>query len=105
MFTRTQVFCLPSTDTQLPTAAASSDLLSVHEQIIGLRSAATGFVGDTTSTSENGLNVSYESQWDSEADYESFYSTNSSLIEQWEAFSSQYCDSNDIGIDVTTSGQ
>lgn len=105
MFTRTQVYWLPTTTTDLPTAAASSDLLSVHEQIIGLRSNATGFVGDTKTTSPSGLQVTFVSQWDSQADYESFYTANTSLVQQWEAWESTYCGLNDIGIDVTNSGQ
>lgn len=104
MFIRTQMFCLPTAKTPLPTAAASSSLLSVHEQIIGLRSNAAGFVGDTTSTSTDGLQVSYESQWLTSADYESFYNANTSLIQQWESWVMQYCATNDIGVDVTTTG-
>jgi heme-degrading monooxygenase HmoA len=68
----------------------TADMKTLHDKIEGLRSSATGFRGETTSTSSDNLQLSYISTWDSEADYMAFYNANKADIDSWDAYKTQY---------------
>jgi heme-degrading monooxygenase HmoA len=104
MFTRTLTYTLPKASTPIITAAAPANLLSVHQQIEGLRSSATGFIGEESSTSSDGLQIVYVSTWASAADYNAFYTANEALINQWIAYETQYVALYDAGMTETVSG-
>jgi len=104
MFTRVLTYVLPKSSTPIITTAASADLLNVHQQIEGLRSSATGFMGEEQTTSTDGLQVTWTSTWASAADYNNFYTTNETLINQWISYETQYVALYDVGMTETVSG-
>lgn len=103
-FVRILSYQMPKTTTPVITAACSSDLLSVHEQIEGLRSAAAGFLGEEKTLSADQLTISYVSTWNSKAEYDAFYAANQALIQQWDAYKVQYGALYDVGITDAASG-
>jgi hypothetical protein len=69
---------------------APADMISIHNQIEGLRSSAAGFHGESSVTSSDDLQLSYISTWDTEAAYMAFYDANKALVDQWDAYKTTY---------------
>jgi hypothetical protein len=65
---------------------------------LNARSTATGFQGETTTTSADNLSISYVSTWASAADYNAFYTANKANIDAWVAYKNQYNALNFIGM-------
>jgi hypothetical protein len=98
MLTRTLTYIRSHADAAFVTTGGTSAMLSLYQTIVTARASATGFQGETTTTSEDGLTMSHVETWATAADYDAFYSANQANVNEWDTYKNQYNALNNIGM-------
>jgi hypothetical protein len=98
MLTRTLTYIRSHTDTPFVTTGATTSMLALYQSIVSARAAATGFQGETTTTSEDNMTLTHVELWLSGTDYNAFYNANQATVNEWDTYKNQYNALNNIGM-------